>query len=115
MEPENKLTYHLTLRLFLREKSFGPGPMRLLEGVKRTGSLQKAASEMGMAYSKAWKLIRSLEEEWGFQLLIRQTGGSKGGGSSLTEAAKELLNRYEAMLTEVNRAAEAAFEKYFPE
>ena len=115
MEFENRLTYHLTLRLFLREKSFGPGPMRLLEGVKRTGSLQKSAAEMGMAYSKAWKLIRSLEEEWGFQLLFRQTGGANGGGSSLTEAAEQVLDRYEAMLEEVNLAAEAAFKKYFSE
>lgn len=115
MKHENKLTYHLTLRLFLQEKSFGPGPMRLLEGVKKTGSLQKAAAEMGMAYSKAWKLIRSLEEEWGFSLLIRQTGGSKGGGSSLTEEAEELLSRYEAMLSEVTQAAEEAFKKYFPQ
>lgn len=108
-----KLTYHLTLRLFLQEKSFGPGPMRLLEGVKKTGSLQKAAVEMGMAYSKAWKLIRSLEQEWGFPLLNRQTGGSHGGGSSLTEEAEDILNRYESMLAEVNSAAEAAFQKYF--
>ncbi len=115
MKHENKLTYHLTLRLFLQEKSFGPGPMRLLEGVKKTGSLQKAAAEMGMAYSKAWKLIRGLEEEWGFSLLIRQTGGSKGGGSSLTEDAEELLSRYEAMLSEVTQAAEGAFKKYFPQ
>ena len=113
MKYENKLTYHLTLRFFLQEKSFGPGPMRLLEGVKKTGSLQKAAAEMGMAYSKAWKLIRDLEGEWGFSLLIRQTGGSKGGGSSLTEEAEELLFRYEAMLSEVTQAAEEAFKKYF--
>ncbi len=112
---EIKLTYRLTLRLFLREKSFGPGPMRLLEGVKRTGSLQKAAAEMGMAYSKAWKLMRGLEEEWGFPLLIRQAGGSNGGGSSLTDEAEELLTRYEAMLREIHQAAQAAFIKYFPE
>ena len=114
MKHENKLTYHLTLRLFLQEKSFGPGPMRMLEGVIKTGSLQKAAAEMGMAYSKAWKLIRGLEEEWGFSLLIRQTGGSKGGGSSLTEDAEELLSRYEAMLSEVTQAAEGAFNNFFP-
>lgn len=109
------LTYQLTLRLFLQEKSFGPGPMKLLEGVKRTGSLQKSASDMGMAYSKAWKLIRDLEQEWGFLLLIRRTGGSDGGGSSLTNEAEELLNRYECMLAEVCEAADAAFKKYFPE
>lgn len=115
VKPETKLTYQLTLRLFLQEKSFGPGPMRLLEGVKKTGSLQKAASEMGMAYSKAWKLMRCLEEEWGFPLLVRQTGGSNGGGSSLTNEAEDLLARYEAMLAEIDQAAKAAFTKYFPD
>lgn len=70
---------------------------------------------MGMAYSKAWKLLRDLEQEWGFPLLIRQTGGVNGGGSTLTDEAQELLDRYEGMLAEITRAADAAFEKYFPE
>ena len=83
--------------------------------MQEMGSLRSAAGEMDLAYSKAWKLIRSLEEEWGFQLLFRQTGGANGGGSSLTEAAEQLLDRYEAMLAEVNLAAEAAFKKYFSE
>ncbi len=108
------LSYRLTLRLFREEKSFGPGPMNLLNGVRRTGSLHQAAADMGMAYSKAWKMIRSLEADWGFVLLIRRSGGVSGGGSVLTEEAEDLLMRYESMLSEVEQAADAAMKKYFP-
>ena len=36
---------------------FGKGPYKLLRRVEATGSLHKAAAQMGMAYSHAWKLI----------------------------------------------------------
>ena len=107
------LHYQLTLRLYLKEKSFGPGPMRLLQGVLETGSLHKSASNMGMAYSKAWKMIRSLEEEWGFPLLEKHSGGFGGGGSTLTAEGKELLDKYTAMLTEIETFTQTAFEKHF--
>ena len=43
-------------------KYFGPGVAMLIEGVKRTGSLSSAAKEIGMAYSKAWRIIKRSEE-----------------------------------------------------
>ena len=36
-----------------RGKAFGEGPYRLLKRVGKTASLNQAASDMGMAYSKA--------------------------------------------------------------
>lgn len=111
--PERSLHWGLSLRLYGPDKAFGPGPMQLLSGVERTGSLHKAAAEMGMAYSKAWKLIRDLESAWGFPLLTRRTGGAKGGSSQLTGPGKDILCRYEAMLEEVNKAAEQAFKTHF--
>ena len=113
MKNLKNLKYQLTLRLFLEEKSFGPGPMRLLQGVIETGSLHKSAANMGMAYSKAWKMIRSLEEEWGFPLLEKHSGGTGGGGSSLTAEGKELLVKYSAMLEEIEAFAEKSFAKHF--
>ncbi|MCQ5128745.1 LysR family transcriptional regulator [Butyricicoccus faecihominis] len=109
------LRYRLTLRLYRADKSFGPGPMRLMQGVRATGSLQQAADQMGMAYSKAWKTLRQAERELGFALLVRHSGGAHGGGSALTEQGRAFLERYEAMVREVDQAAEAAFQKYFPE
>ena len=111
----NPLTYQLSLVLFLQKKSFGPGPMMLLQGVEETGSLQKSAASMGMAYSKAWKLIRELEELWGFPLLYRHSGGAKGGGSILTQKAKMLLETYQNMLQDVENYTSKCFETYFDE
>lgn len=71
------LRYHLTVRLYRQDKSFGPGPMRLLRGVEEGGSLHQAAEAMGMSYSKAWTLLRKLEKEWGFTLLDRQSAAPK--------------------------------------
>lgn len=109
----SELRYHLTLRLLREGKSFGPGPMRLLEGVQKSGSLQKAAEEMGMAYSKAWKTIRQIEGEWGFKLIHRKVGGMGGGSSRLTQEGEDLLARYVSMQQEIELAAQKAFQKYF--
>lgn len=51
-------------------KYFGPGVAMLIEGVKRTGSLSSAAKEIGMAYSKAWRIIKRSEELTGCKLLL---------------------------------------------
>ena len=48
------------------EKFFGEGPCRLLTAVEETGSLRAAALSMGMAYSKALKLVKNAEAALGF-------------------------------------------------
>lgn len=76
------------------DKFFGEGPYQLLLGVERTGSLRCAAMEMGMAYSKAMKLVRHAEAALGFPLTQRTVGGTSGGGSCLTPQGKEWISRY---------------------
>ena len=95
------------------DKTFGPGPARLLRGVAQTGSLRKAAAELGMSYNKAWWNIRTMEERLGFALLVRSTGGAAGGGSTLTPGAVDLLARFDALQQEAATALEALYEKHF--
>lgn len=52
---ENKLTAKIRIHLFKNDKCFGPGICSLLEEVDKCGSLRKAAIDMNMSYSKAWK------------------------------------------------------------
>lgn len=77
------------------EKFFGEGPFRLLKLTDETGSLKKAADQMGMAYTKALKLLKRAERSLGFTLTQRQTGGSNGGGSKLTWEGREWVDTYE--------------------
>lgn len=95
------------------EKFFGEGPYRLLKKVEETGSLHSAAIELGMAYSKATKLLKNAEKSLGFSLTVRKIGGKSGGGSVLTDEAKNFLRRYEAFRKECFLHNEKLFDKYF--
>lgn len=66
----------------------------LLEAIGRTGSLAKAAEEMGVPYRSAWQKVKESEERLGIRLVETQSGGAEGGGSLLTDAARDLLRRY---------------------
>lgn len=74
---------------------FGPGPWNILRRVRDTHSLSAAANEAGMSYSKALRIVRAAEEGLGVRLLDRRIGGADGGGSRLTPAAEDILERYE--------------------
>lgn len=73
------------------EVLFGLGRVRILEAIRRTGSILAAAKELGMSYRAVWGRIRASEERLGRPLLVRNIGGKKGGGSSLTPFAEELI------------------------
>lgn len=88
---------------------FGRGIEMLLSGVDQYGSLNRAAKELGMAYSKAWRVLRLAEQEFGIQLIERQGAH----GSTLTEAGRQFLDHYREMVQAADAAAGAVFVKYF--
>lgn len=96
------------IKLSLEAKSgnddavFGRGVAQLCRGVERTGSLNKAAKEIGMAYSKAWRIIKHTEEAFSIQLLER----NGAHGSTLTEEGRTLLDVYEQLQLDAGRYAE---------
>ena len=94
-------------------RAFGDGPARLLDGVQQSGSLRKAAVELGMSYNKAWRIIHAAEQRLGFPLLDRSVGGSLGGGSQLTPRAQDLVQRYRALSVDVDSALEEVFQRHF--
>ena len=59
---EQKLTYNLAVRLFSDEQWFGPGVAQLLHRVQELHSLRAAAMSIGMAYSKAWTILKNAQQ-----------------------------------------------------
>ena len=59
---------------------FGKGIEMLLLGVDKFGSLNRAAKEMGMAYSKAWNVLRLNESEFGIKFSMGQIVTMKNVG-----------------------------------
>lgn len=92
---------------------FGLGRFRILSTIERCGSLNAAAKELKMSYRALWGKIRTTEEALGRPLLVRNAGGTTGGGSALTPLAKALLNHFRAVHRQVNDQADKSFETRF--
>lgn len=88
---------------------FGRGIELLLTGIEQYGSLNRAAKELSMAYSKAWRIVRRAEDELGVRLIHRDGAH----GSTLTEEGATFLARYREMLAAADAAANMVFAKYY--
>lgn len=81
------------------KRFFGPGPVELLEYIEETGSINRAAKKMNMSYKKAWEIVNNLNNATPRPLVITVIGGEKGGGSSISEEARDMI-RYHRQLRE---------------
>jgi molybdenum cofactor cytidylyltransferase len=96
-----------------RQPFFDDELFDLLRLVEKHSSLHKACEEMGMAYTKGWKLVKIAEHQLGFLLLECRIGGSFGGGSTLTEKCRLLMQNYEDLCADTAEYAQNAFNAYF--
>ena len=92
------------LRITLSETFYvGPGRADLMKFIAETGSISEAAKRMGMSYKRAWMLVQALNDGFGAPLVEASRGG-KEQGASLTEAGREVLERYRGMQEATRRA-----------
>ena len=106
----------LAHRIWLQDGAtpvFGAGIAELLGRVEATGSLRRAASGMGMAYSKAWQIVRRAEEHLGFKLMVRRTGGRGGGCSTVSDEGRWLVRSFGALTEEADPLLVDLFDRHF--
>ena len=89
------------------KRFFGPGPVELMEHIDQTGSINQAAKKMKMSYKKAWDIVNNLNTLTARPLVITATGGEKGGGSSITEEARQLIVYHQALRKRFHKFLEA--------
>ena len=100
----------ITLRVdFDSVHSIGPGKVALLEKMRDAGSLSQAARDLDMSYRRAWQLLASLNQSFREPLVLTNTGGSGGGGTTLTQFGVAIVAAYRQFEKETNARA----EKYF--
>lgn len=94
---------NLKVKLYLESdkgKFMGIGVLWLLEKVKACGSLRSAASELGISYSKAFRMVQNLETELGVEVLERKRGGMQRTGASLTRFGEDFICLYDTFQRE---------------
>jgi molybdate transport system regulatory protein len=96
----------LTVRIdFGAERALGPGKIRLLEAIGKTGSISRAGRALGMSYRRAWLLIDDMNRRFRAPVVATQPGGVKGGGAALTPFGVALIENYRAIETQAAAAA----------
>jgi len=94
---------NLKVKLYLESdkgKFMGIGVLWLLEKVKSCGSLRSAAAELGISYSKAFRMVQNLETELGVEVLERKRGGMQRSGATLTRFGEDFICLYDTFQRE---------------
>lgn len=105
-------TPRLRLRIVFGEGVWmGPGKAELLERIDRTGSIAAAGREMGMSYKRAWQLVETLNAMFREPLVHSARGGAKGGGATVTETGRAVLDAYRHAVAVADRAGAEDFAR----
>jgi molybdate transport system regulatory protein len=72
----------------------GYGRIVLLENIREHGSITKAAKSMAMSYRHAWELVDSMNRQSSKPLVDLATGGTGGGGASITEEGEKFIGLF---------------------
>lgn len=88
---------------------FGDGKFELLRGIEQTGSLKASCAKMGISYRKAWDDINRMEELLETPLVTKSRGGNHGGGTTITDAAREFIEFYEGLKHQTQRCIDDTF------
>jgi molybdate transport system regulatory protein len=114
---DRKKNYHIKSKIWIEDDLgnviFGLGRLRMLSAIDKFGSINAAAKELKMSYRALWGKIKATEEGLGEPLLVRSTGGMSGGGSQLTELARNLIREFDKMHTYINSETDTFFQKIF--
>jgi len=98
MEVTSPLTFEISGEPFLLEKR-----IRLLHAIEEHGSISKAAKAVPMSYKSAWEAVDAMNSLSPEPIVIRETGGKDGGGTTITEYGIMLLKNYTLLKEEHSR------------
>ena len=89
----------------------GPRYVRLLEEIDRRGSIREACAEVGLSYRTCLNRVRQMERVLGHRVIHTTRGGASGGGSELTDEARDLIRLYRAWRIELERSSDRLFRR----
>ncbi|WP_198301489.1 TOBE domain-containing protein [Vitreoscilla filiformis] len=78
----------------------GAPRVALLEAIERHGSIARAAKAVAWGYKAAWEAVDDMNNLAAQPLVVRSSGGARGGGTTLTPYARRLIAFYRALEAE---------------
>ncbi len=115
MNAEKKM-FHVRSKIWIEDDQgnvvFGLGRFKIFSAIKEHGSIHGASKAMKMGYRAIWARIKATEDRLGQKLLIKKTGGAKGGGSQLTPLTERLMEEFTKLHKHVEQESDDQFEKH---
>jgi len=97
MPRQKTVPFKMRIRIYAGDRMLGPGKMELLAQIDSTRSLSAAARDMGMSYTRAWKLTQELNRNPDRPMVAMSRGGRSGGRAQVTAFGKKVLALYQSM------------------
>lgn len=110
MAPEIRLEPRFRVTLG-QEIALGPGKIALLEKIAATGSIRAAATELGMSYMRAWKLVQTMNGCFKSPVVQTGRGGLRRGGALLTSEGAEIVRLYRTIELEAMQTTRGTWQR----
>ncbi len=81
----------------------GADRVALLEAIRDSGSMTRAATAVGISYKTAWDRVQDMNNVSAQPLVARSAGGAGGGGTTLTPYAEQLIAAFRQLEHEHTR------------
>jgi molybdate transport system regulatory protein len=81
----------------------GWGRATLLERIDQLGSISAAARSMHLAYRNAWLWVEAMNRLAQHPLVVKSTGGPRGGYARLTEEGRRIIDEYKEKRSSVRK------------
>ncbi|MFA5309267.1 MAG: LysR family transcriptional regulator [Dehalococcoidales bacterium] len=82
----------------------GWGRAMLLERIDELGSISAAARSMKLTYRNAWLWVEAMNRLSPRPLVVKSTGGAKGGFARLTDEGREIIREFKEKRASVREA-----------
>ena len=106
-------TPRLTVKVdFGSGRALGPGKIRLLEAIEKTGSISQGGRTLGISYRRAWSLVDDMNTCFRDAVISAQPGGVQGGGASLTPFGQRLVKLYRAIENDATNATRTHLDQF---
>ncbi|MBW8327416.1 MAG: winged helix-turn-helix domain-containing protein [Prolixibacteraceae bacterium] len=81
----------------------GPVKTELLNEIRKSGSLSSAAKNMKISYQHVWTMIDEMNRIAPEPLVIKQRGGTHGGGTAVSGYGERLLRDYQMIQAQIKK------------
>lgn len=94
---KNSKKYSIRFRIWIDEEKgpfLGLGKVILLQKIKETGSITRAAQSIKMSYRQAWQLVEDMNARANKPLVKKHLGGKTGGGADITPEGENAIAQF---------------------